>query len=114
MDNLIVVLFLVPLIGFATYGIDCLAERFRGHRLTSEATDTLNDLWSYSENKFFRYILKDKNIKKIEREMKPCIIDIALKLALEDVETKGESSKIFVLIEEEAKIVFKRFKNRNL
>jgi hypothetical protein len=104
----------VPLVCFAIYGVDCLAESFNGHRLSSDARDRLSDLWSYNENKFFRSVLKDKDMKKIERKMKPIIIDIALKSALEDVETEGANSKIFVLMEKEAKTVLRDFGRKDL
>jgi hypothetical protein len=59
-------------------------------------------------------VLKDKDMKKIERKMKPIIIDIALKSALEDVETEGANSKIFVLMEKEAKTVLRDFGRKDL
>jgi hypothetical protein len=107
MELVFTMLWVVPLSGFAIYGIDCLAERFNGHRLSYEAMDSLRDLWSYNERKFFRSVLKDKNMKKIERKMKPIIIDIALKSAVEDIETEGANSKIFVLMENAAERVLR-------
>ncbi len=97
------VLILMPLFAFAIYGVDCLAERFSGYRLNSEAKETLDELSSHNKDKFFQFILKDKDMKKIEREMRPLIIDMALKLAVEDLKTEGEKSKIFVLMEKESK-----------
>ena len=114
MDNVITLSWLLPLVGFAIYGVECLAERFNGHRFSSEARDSLSGLWSYNKNKFFRSVLKDKDMKKIERKMKPLIIDIALKSALEDVETEGANSKIFVWMEEEAKTVLRHFGRKDL
>jgi hypothetical protein len=96
MDTLIIVFVLLPLVAFAAYGVDCLAERFNGYRVSYEARETLEEL---SKNRFFRPILKDKDLKKLERAMKPLIINIALKLALEDLETGGANSKIFVIME---------------
>lgn len=104
----------VPLVCFALYGVECFVERFNGHRLSYEARDSLSDLWSYNERKFFRSVLKDKDMKKIERKMKPIIIDIALKSALEDIETEGANSKIFVLMENEAERVLRDFGRKDL
>jgi hypothetical protein len=114
MDYVINYLWIVPLACFAIYGVDCLAERFNGHRLSYEAKDSLSDLLSYNERKFFQSVLKDKNMKKIGRKMKPIIIDIALKSALEDVETEGANSKISVLMENEAKRVLRDFGRKDL
>jgi hypothetical protein len=114
MEVVFAMLLVSPLVGFAIYGVDCLAERFNGHRLSYEARDSLRDLWSYNERKFFRSVLKDKDMKKIERKVKPLIIDIALKSALEDVETEGANSKIFVLMEIETNTVLRHFGRKDL
>jgi len=114
MELVLAMLLVSPLVGFAIYGIDCLAERFNGHRLSYEALDSLKDLWSYNERKFFRSVLKHKDMKKLERKMKPIIINIALKSALEDIETEGANSKIFVLMENEAERVLRDFGRKDL
>ena len=107
MEVILVMLLISPFVGFFIYGIDCFAERFNGYRLSYEAMDSLKGLWSYNERKFFRSVLKNKNMKKIERKMKPIIIDIALKSTLEDIETEGANSRIFVLMENAAERVLR-------
>lgn len=47
MDNLIFALFFLPILGFAIYGFNCLGERMKGHYLTSEAEETLDELCGY-------------------------------------------------------------------
>ncbi len=114
MDTLITVLVLAPLVGFAIYGIDCLGERFGGLRFSPEAEDTLKDLWKYCENELFRSVSKDKHMKKIRRKMNPCIIETALKSALDEIETNGANSKIFIPIEKRGKQILSGFENRNV
>jgi hypothetical protein len=104
--------FILPLVGFAIYGIDCLAERFNGYHLSYEARDTLDHLLSYDEYKLFGFVLK--NTRKLERKIKPLIIDIALKSALEDLKREGANSKIFISMQKEAERVLRDFGRKDL
>ncbi len=103
MDTFITLSVLLPLVAFAAYGVDCLAERFNGYRLSYEAKETLDELSSPNNNKLFRAILKDKDLKKVQRGMRPLIIDNGLKSALADLESEGAKSKTFILMEREIK-----------
>jgi hypothetical protein len=103
LDTIVTILFFLPLACFAAYGVDCLGERYRGYRVTPEAKDALENLWSSSDNAFFRSVFIDPRRKNIQRRMKPLLIEIALKSAAKDIEDSGANSKTYALIEKEAK-----------
>ncbi len=114
MNDILFYVLVLAVFGFAGYGVSCLGEKIRGHHLTSEAEDILNNLWLVAKRRFSMFVFKGKYIRKIEREMKSSILEAVLRHALEEMENNGQESDISKLLEKEAAIVMKRIEHEQL